>query len=252
MFSDIKYKMNALLGVVVLALQLALTSCNSLLDNDDEFYHVSTQGQQWNTISDTRSALMGVYGLMRSALAENNTYWAVGELRMGDFTVLQREDLKALVRNELDAPYDNLAQISNWNRFYKVINAASVFMENAGQVVQKDKSYSQTIFEYDVAQMRALRALAYFYMVRMWGDVPLITQSYDNGTFPKVPRTDAATILAYAKSELKLAAEVCPCNWEAIPISTIIIPNLHGTAFCSTVCHATPSCRTFLHGRAIM
>lgn len=202
--------MNVWLRAVAVMVLLAFSSCNSLLDNDDEFYRVSTQEQQWNTISDTRSALMGVYGLMRSALAENNTYWAVGEMRLGDFTVLQREDLKALVRNELDAPYDNIAQISNWNRFYKVVNAASVFMENAGQVVQKDKSYSQTIYEYDVAQMRALRALAYFYMARMWGDVPLITQSYDNGTFPKVPRTDAATVLAYAKSELKNAAEVLP------------------------------------------
>ena len=27
---------------------------------------------------------------------------------------------------------------------------------------------------------------SYFYMVRMWGDVPLITYSYDNGSFPKV------------------------------------------------------------------
>src|SRR5690606_26196034 len=40
------------------------------------------------------------------------------------------------------------------------------------------------------------------YMVRIWGDVPLITQSYDNGSFREFGRTDAQTVLNFAKGEL--------------------------------------------------
>lgn len=82
-------------------------------------------------MTDTRAALFGVYGLMRTALGENNTFWAVGDLRLGDFSVRMRDDLQAIRENRLDAPYKNIRQISNWNRFYRVINAACVFIENA-------------------------------------------------------------------------------------------------------------------------
>lgn len=72
---------------------------------------------------------MGVYGLTRAALADNNTHWICGDLRKGDFTVYKRSDLQAVSDNELNKPYDLLKKVSNWRRFYAVINAASVFME---------------------------------------------------------------------------------------------------------------------------
>lgn len=199
------YKMSCIKGemmIISLITMLQFSSCNDLLENDNKFYHVATQEQQWNSLSDTRSALFGVYGLMRTALGENNTYWAIGDLRLGDFTVRSREDLKAIRDNRLNAAYPLIQQIANWNRFYKVINAASLFIENAGNVLEKDDAYSVSNYQYDIAQVRALRALAYFYLVQMWGDVPLITYSYDNGTFPTLARTDATIVLSYVKSEL--------------------------------------------------
>lgn len=80
--------------------------------------------------------------------------------------------------------------------------AASVFIEKAPQTVELDKAYSEANLKYDIAQVRLLRAFSYFYMVRIWGDVPLLTQSYDNGLFKEIPRTDAQTVLNYAKEEI--------------------------------------------------
>lgn len=151
---------------LALAAVLFYSSCSDLLENDNAFFHVSTQEQQWNSLTDTRSALFGIYGLMRTALGENNGFWAAGDLRLGDFTVRMRDDLQAIRDNRLDAPYDNIRQISNWNRFYKVVNAASVFIENAGKVLEKDNAYSETNYIYDMSQARALRALAYFIWYR--------------------------------------------------------------------------------------
>ncbi|BDW78604.1 hypothetical protein BFINE_43990 [Bacteroides finegoldii DSM 17565] len=42
------------------------------------------------------------------------------------------------------------------------------------------------------------------------GDVPLVTYSYDNGSFPRMERTDAKLVLSYAKEELENAATVLP------------------------------------------
>ncbi|MCH5685897.1 hypothetical protein LWM68_17585 [Niabella sp. W65] len=49
-----------------------------------------------------------------------------------------------------------------------------------------DPQYTNLTNQVDIAQMKALIALAYYYLVRTWGDVPLIKQSYD-GQFQKYP-----------------------------------------------------------------
>lgn len=195
---------------LVIVTVVLFSSCSDLLENENKFFHVATQEQQWNSLTDTRSALFGIYGMMRTALGENNAFWAAGDLRMGDFTVRMRDDLQAIRENRLNAPYANIQQIANWNRFYKVINAACVFIENAGKVLERDDAYSELNYKYDVAQARTLRALAYFYMIQIWGDVPFITYSYDNGEFPKIERTDAETILNFVEGELSGVATQLP------------------------------------------
>lgn len=185
-----------------------VSSCDNTLDVDS--FHAASESQQWNALEDARAALMGVYGLARAALAENNGHWLYGDLRMGDFTVTSRKDLQTVKDNRLNYPNDLLDGLSNWSRFYRVINAATIFLERAPQIVDKDRSYSLQNLEYDKAQVRALRAFIYFYMVRIWGDVPLITQSYDNGSFPQFSRTDEATVLNYVKSELSDILEILP------------------------------------------
>lgn len=185
-----------------------LLSCNDFLDVEST--RTAREDQQWETLEDTRAALMGIYGLMRIALAENNTHWICGDLRAGDFTVTSRKDLQSVVDNELQSSWPLLKEISNWSRFYAVINAASIFIEKAPRTWEKDKSYSEQNLTYDIAQARALRAFAYFYMVRLWGDVPLIIHSYDNGSFPAVGQTNQQIVLSYVKNELKSAGNNLP------------------------------------------
>jgi hypothetical protein len=186
---------------LLLGWMVFLMGCNKTLDIDSQ--HVASESEQWNKQEDARSALMGIYGLTRAALAENNTHWICGELRQGDFSVVSRADLNAVVNNGLDKPYTLLATVSDWQRFYAIINAASIFLEKAPQIVGNDKSYSENNLELDLAQARALRAFAYFYMVRIWGDVPLITKSYDNGSFEGFQKSSASTILNFVKGELR-------------------------------------------------
>lgn len=185
-----------------------LVSCNKALDLNP--YHAASEEEQWNKIEDARSALMGIYGLTRAAMAENNRHWVCGDLRKGDFTIRNRADLTAVVNSDLLRSSQLTSGISNWKKFYAAINAASVFIERAPQIVEKDRSYSEANLEFDIAQARALRAFNYFYMVRIWGDVPLITQSYDNGSFKEFSKTAAQTVLNYAKGELREALDQLP------------------------------------------
>ena len=55
----------------------------------------------------------------------------------GDFSVTDRLDLQAVVDNNLNEPFPIMKEISNWRRFYAVINAASIFIEKAPGTLRK-------------------------------------------------------------------------------------------------------------------
>jgi hypothetical protein len=195
-----KQNLRGRLAICLMIAGISLCSCNDFLEVSPN--HVASESRQWNKLEDVRASLMGIYGLTRAAVAENCTHWICGDLRLGDFSVHNRSDLLAAVNNEMAKTYPSLTGISNWRRFYAAINAAAVFIENAPQVVGNDKAYSDANLRMDIAQAKAVRAFLYFYMARLWGDVPLITESYDNGSFPLMERTDKTTVINYARGEL--------------------------------------------------
>ncbi|MCX2452744.1 RagB/SusD family nutrient uptake outer membrane protein [Pedobacter sp. PLR] len=207
-------KNNRLTKVLAFVLLSSLVSvnlsCKKMLDVEST--RLATEEAQWSNLQDTRSGLMGIYGLTRTALGSNNAHWLWGEMREGDFTASSKSDLKAIIRSDLNASYPLIQDITNWRRFYTVINSASLFIERSGEVVAKDPRYSKLNNKVDIAQARALRAFAYFYMVRIWGDVPLITASHD-GSFEGKPRTDQAKVLGYAESELMAAVKDLPYRY---------------------------------------
>ncbi|OFY88379.1 MAG: carbohydrate-binding protein SusD, partial [Bacteroidetes bacterium RIFOXYA12_FULL_40_10] len=61
-----------------------------------------------------------------------------------------------------------------------------------------------------IGQSRALRALAYFYLVRVWGDVPLILEPYtETGQDIFVSRESSEKVLDQIEADLKFAATNC-------------------------------------------
>ncbi|MVT12477.1 RagB/SusD family nutrient uptake outer membrane protein [Chitinophaga tropicalis] len=186
--------------------------CNKLLDINSS--HAVSEENMWNSHQDTRNALISVYGLARAAVADNNAWWMYGELREGDFYSLQRQDLKAIIRNDLRASYPLIQSLANWRRFYAVINAANMFLEHVGEVKERDPKYSDQNMRVDIAQMRFMRAYTYFMLVSIWGDVPLITSSHDGEFAPKA-REKKEAVLAFVEKELLQAAEDLPYKYSA-------------------------------------
>lgn len=195
------------LVTVLLLTALTGTGCRKILNV--EASNLINEENAWTSLNDARAALLGTYGLLRTALAENEANWLYGELRGDVYKALNRPDLQAVIDGKLKQSYNLLNEVSNWRKFYAVINAANLFIERSGTVLQKDPQYTKLNNEVDIAQMKAIIGITYFYMVRIWGDVPLVTQSYD-GTFPKLPRSQARAVLKYAEEQLKAAAPVLP------------------------------------------
>lgn len=198
---------NSAILCLLLTCTLVFSGCEKLLDVHST--HAVDENNFWNSHDDTRAALIGVYGLMRAALANDDAFWMYGDLRDGDFTATRRLDIQSIIEGKLNAPYPLLNDLSNWRRFYAVVNAANMFLEHVGDVKARDPKYSEQNMKVDVAQIRFLRAFAYFYMVRIWGDVPLITVSHD-GEFKPKGRDSQKKVLAFVEQELRAAANDLP------------------------------------------
>ncbi|WP_316814071.1 RagB/SusD family nutrient uptake outer membrane protein [Pedobacter heparinus] len=212
---------NMCLAITIILAAVLNFSCKKI--ENVESNHLQTEEQAWKTISDARTNLIGAYALMRSALASDNTQWLMGDLRNGDFVSTSREDLKAIIGGRLNASFPVINNLTNWRRFYAVINACNVFIEQSAQIIQNDARYTKLNNQVDVAQAKALRAFAYFYMVRIWGDVPLILSSSD-GNFTQLPRTSKERVLSYCKDDLMASAQVLPFRYGS---NDPILPGLY-------------------------
>lgn len=205
-----KNKILFVLNVCILLGLVSTYSCNKALDSVSK--RMESEAVAWKSIDDTRSRLIGIYGLFRSALASNNNYWLWGELRSGDFRAIGRTDLQSVIDGKLNASYSLLENMCDWRAFYAVINAANLFIERSGEVLAADPRYTTLYHNVDMAQAKALRAWAYFMMARIWGDVPLITSSHD-GNFAEMPRVSVDKVLNFCEGELNAAKDVLPFKY---------------------------------------
>jgi len=205
-------KGNRILYFLLLLAGFLSAGCKNVLDIDS----TRTVGEKnmWNTLEDTRAALLGTYSLTRAALVDNNAFWIYGDVRTGEFSSPTRQDLKAVINNDLNASYPVLDAMSNWRRWYAVINSANIFLERVRDVKIADPRYTENNMTVDIAQIRFLRAFAYFYMVRIWGDVPFIITSHD-GSFENKPREDKDKVMVWAEQEILKAAADLPYKYSA-------------------------------------
>ncbi len=98
---------------------------------------------------------------------------------------------------------------AGWRNPYAIIYAANFVMENYEKVTG-----SETYVNQAVAQVRFLRAFAYFWMTRVYGDLPLVTATETNLEIELSPVSD---IYDFIVEDLKFAKENLPDAWPNEP-----------------------------------
>lgn len=97
-----------------------------------------------------------------------------------------------------------------WLRFYRGIRNASFFIENVNKVQDLDAG----LMKQYIAEARALRAMYYFYLMRMYGPVVLIGDRIIAPDAPfddvQLPRNSFDECVAFVTSELAAAAADLP------------------------------------------
>lgn len=113
-------------------------------------------------------------------------------------------------------PSNNLVK---WSNFYKIINYANMVLKYAPDVVERDPSFNHAVMQSYLAEAYFLRALSYFYIVRTFGEAPLILEPYMNDHEAyEVAKSSKEQILLQIVHDLTAALpnskEIWPTVWE--------------------------------------
>lgn len=100
---------------------------------------------------------------------------------------------------------------STWADLYAVVYSANYFLEMMDRRMDSFPEDDLELSEIYIAEARALRAMAYFELVRWFGNVPLVKSTDESYKSPEEFKQAAPEdIYAYIEGDLKYAVEVLP------------------------------------------
>ena len=152
---------------------LGVFGCNNFLDILPE--NSQTSGMFWNNKEDVEGVVYSLYTGMQDCL-EKYVEW--GELR-GDGLELSDKSTSD-EKDIVDLQINSSNGICKWDPLYKVIGRANSIIKYAPSVLEKDPTFLPEVLNSYVAEAKFARALSYFYLVRTFGDVPLVLDPYVN------------------------------------------------------------------------
>ena len=173
----------------------------------------STYGSEfWTSQASVEQASLAMYGQLRSSLRSNRSYFINGDLASGNF-VAQGDwwnytSISATSNfNFSYVPYLE-GDLQNWTRFYQLIAQCNLILQNVPQMPTSLFSNEAAKNAY-LGEALFMRAYAYFYMIRVWGDPVFVTRTYndvDYGNIPPLARTPEAQVLDSCIAGLKIAS----------------------------------------------
>lgn len=152
--------------IIALIFSFTLNACDDFLTKNP--VDSLAIGNYWKTEDDLKSWNAGIYNALQSALASNMLIW--GESRADDFY-----DTSYGGSNYVLNLLDDKNSYANWEALYQVINRCNIMLEK----VETIPEVSDNTKRYYKGQALGIRALMYFYGVRVWGRIPKVTISWD-------------------------------------------------------------------------
>jgi len=155
----------------------------------------------WKTKEDVEAVVMGAYesfGVMDEQL------FKYGEIRADMVTgdINQSDEERRIAEGNI-YPENSFC---NWSAFYEVIDYCNEVIKNAPAVRERDNTFTDYQMQGYISEATFLRGLSYFYLVRLYKDVPFIlepTETDDSDFY--IAKTDGVTILSYIIDDLNEA-----------------------------------------------
>lgn len=189
--------MKRLFSILLASLGICLSSCENFLDRDP--ISDLSNATYWKTEKDLQTWNAGMYDGLQNTLKTNWFYW--GELRGG----LYRPRGTAWDTNLLYNGLTSTSGSSSWSALYSTIYRANAAIKHI-----PESPLGTVVSDPYLAQAYTMRALMYFYAVRVWGDVPMITEPFEDVTTQEryYGRTSIMDVKTLMLNDLEIALEL--------------------------------------------
>ena len=190
-----------------------LSSCSAFDDFLTVYPTNQITGEQfWEDKTDLENVLFACYRQMASdAMAQRMLVW--GELKSDNFDLATTSS-----ENLVNLMTANLLPVNSWfswASFYKLIGYCNLTLSKGPEVLANDNSFNESDWLPIRAELIGMRALAYFYLVRAFRDVPFNVTANDTsvGATNPVPQTSSEAILTYLINDLEAVKDLGMTNY---------------------------------------
>lgn len=178
------------------------SSCNEWIDIEPE--NELIKQEFWKTSDDVIAVMAAAYDALRNCTEKN---LLMGELRADYLTVggSLYSDYARIGNNDITTTNDKV----RWTEYYNAINLANTVMHYAPIVQQVDQTLTDEMLRGIEAEMLYIRSLCYFYLIRIWKDVPLVLTPTISDTvdfYP--PKSTEKVVLRQLITDLKRASAI--------------------------------------------
>ncbi len=195
-------QMKRILGYIMVFSMLSTTGCEDFLEREPTT--ITHANVFWVNQSNAEQALAGAYGLFKYAVTNgaNFLYW-------GEITGMTFMNSRNWICDYIEGSGNYILAYRdptrNWKDMYRAANWANTIEL---YVESMDDDLFSSIEEKNriIGEAAFIRAISYFYMARLWGDVPIVEESIEtsdqliteDGYVVRIPRSDEKEVLDYA------------------------------------------------------
>lgn len=178
----------------------------------------------WTSTKDVESYANGLYaklrtkfGTLNSAPTSGNYLMNAADLRCAP-AIIQGgvTGMSSFIQNDIRAANNDafylpvvFGNINKWKPWYDVIQGANIMYKEVGDMDPAVISENQR--KTYQAEAVFLRNFCYFFMVRLYGDVPYYTNAYNEEPLPRMPQVQ---VMKNAIADLKAVKDNLPVRYE--------------------------------------
>ena len=188
---------------ILVVFTAGLTSCNDWFDLRPK--SDTTLEDFWNDEKDVRSMVGACYRAMNEGgFVDRLMVW--GEIRSDNVLkgLAASEERNRDVTRILDLTLNATNPYNTWTEYYRVINYCNTVIHFAPAVLEKDPNFTEAQLRAYVAEVKGIRALCYFILVRTFRDIPFSTEPYvdDTKSF-YLPQSNPDEVIRFLINDLK-------------------------------------------------
>ena len=203
--------MKKYLTLSLLTLALVGQSCQGFLDENPQNFIAPTNF--YKSAADALASVNAVYDKLSN--------WGTFDRQIYLLTELSTDNMDLIGSNQERVQIDNYQMDANnsvfrdaWQDLYQGVTRANITIDRVPGIGAMDAKLRDRI----VGEARFLRAFYYYNLVRLWGDVPLITKEVASLEGLNVPRDPVEKVYAQIVADLQYAEQNLPLKYTGADV----------------------------------